>query len=48
MHNCNEFTYLPEQICLHEIWETIDVNKLLETKLKETINVQGKKMIFHK
>ena len=46
MHNCNEFTYLPEQICIHEIWETIDVNKLLETKLKETINVQGKKMIL--
>ena len=30
MHDCNQYTYLPEQLCLHEIWNEIDVDTLFE------------------
>ena len=40
MHDCNQYTYLPEQLCLHEIWNEIDVDTLFEQMMLQKIVYQ--------
>ena len=48
MHDCNQYTYLPEQLCLHEIWNEIDVDTLFEQMMLQKINVKGKEITLIK
>ena len=44
MHYCNQYTYLTEQLCLHDIWNEIDVDTLFKQMMLQKINVKGKEI----